>query len=70
MSAAGWAVTGDDGLVNVRSVSPTRRGALVNWLCTEKGLMATQKASDEDIERMWEANRGHSIVIPVSITPT
>lgn len=49
----GWAVIGRTGGISVRTVSPTRRAAIVNWLLTDKGLLATDVATDEQIERQW-----------------
>ena len=64
MEADGWAVIEDIGL-DLRSVSPTRRAALVNWLVTRKNMMATIYTTDEQIERMWDANRGDADVVRV-----
>lgn len=65
--ANAWAVV-DNGGINVRSVSPTRRAALVNWLVTERQLQATIFATDDDIERMWQANKGDALVSEVAVT--
>lgn len=62
-----WAVV-DNGGINIRSVSPTRRAALVNWLVTERQLQATIFATDEDIERTWEANKGSAEATKVAVT--
>lgn len=61
--ARGWAIVKEiDDSINVRSVSPTRRAAVVNWLCTERGLMALNTTSDDQIERIWRANkRGYDV---------
>jgi hypothetical protein len=57
MKAEAWAVV-EGGKINIRSVSPTRRAAIVNWLCTEVKMLALNTATDVDIERVWEANKG------------
>ena len=54
IEAEGWAVIDGQGVLNVRTVSPTRRAAIVNWLLTDKGLMAFDVATDEQIERQWQ----------------
>lgn len=66
-SAVGWAVIDDEGL-KVRTVSETRRAAIVNWLVTEAGLLVTQLHTDENIEAMWNAQRGDAITKKVHIT--
>ncbi len=51
--AKGWAVA-VDGVYDVTTVSPHRRGALVNWLWGI-GHMITNDYSDAEIEKLWEA---------------
>jgi len=67
MKTEAWAVI-DNGGINIRSVSPTRRAALVNWLVVERQLQATIFATDDDIERMWEANKGDAAATKVAVT--
>lgn len=50
-TARGWAVV-DDGLIDVRTVSLTRRAAIVNWLVTH-GVVIGSTYSDEQIEALW-----------------
>lgn len=64
--ARGWAVVEDEA-INVRSVAPTRTGAIVNWLCTEKRLLVLRETTQEQIERMWQANKGAAEVEAVQI---
>ena len=52
--ADGWAVINRHNAIEVRTVSPTRRAAILNWLLTDRGLMATHVATDKLIERQWE----------------
>jgi hypothetical protein len=42
------------GKIKIETVSPSRRGALVNWLVAgPPKLMIYQWTSDEEIERHW-----------------
>lgn len=52
--ATGWAIRLSDGKIDVRTVSPTRRAAIVNWLCVH-GMTPTIHATDADIEATWLA---------------
>jgi len=49
--AKGWAVA-VNGIYDVRTVSPTRRGALVNWLHIHIAPVLSS-ASDSYIEELW-----------------
>ena len=51
--AVGFAVV-QGGVIDVRTVSPTRRGALVNWLVVAVGLAVRSDWSDYAIERAWD----------------
>lgn len=62
----GWGVVDDEGL-KVRTVSDSRRAAVVNWLVTEAGCMIYDSFSDEQINVMWEAKCGDAMVLPVRI---
>lgn len=55
---AGYAVNivGPEGGIDVRSVAPTRRGAIVNWLFAN-GVMVTNQHTDDMIEAMWRSYR-------------
>ena len=64
MRADGWAVIWDDRII-VRSVSDTRRSAIVNWLVVVCGILVTNFTRDDEIECYWEANsqpRGARVV--------
>ena len=65
---SGWAVA-NDGAILIRTVSDTRRAALVNWLCTEGGWMALWNSTDAEIERAWRNRRGVAEVVPVTVLP-
>lgn len=62
----GWAVKDPEG-INIKTVSDTRRAAIVNWLVVEKGALATRTASDEDIEKAWRHLCGPSEVMAVTV---
>lgn len=62
----GWAVADPDG-INIKTVSETRRAAIVNWLVVEKGALVTREASDEDIENAWRHLCGPSEVMEVTV---
>lgn len=59
MIAYGWAVVGAgiNGEIDVRTVSPERRGAIVNWLVVTGNVFVRSDHTDEQIERMWDDRR-------------
>lgn len=68
--AHGWAVISKD-KIKVRTVSDTRRAAIVNWLVTERNILVRASWEDEDIERVWhENNRGDTQTICTVVTIT
>lgn len=67
MEADGWAIIEDIG-IDVSSVSPTRRSAIVNWLITRKGIMVYHTTTDEKIEALWSADHGNARAIPIKIS--
>lgn len=50
--ADGWAVTDDRGL-NIRTVSETRRGAIINWLVVAARVLVLANQTDDEIEYLW-----------------
>lgn len=42
------------GQIYVKTVSDTRRAAIINWLVTEKECLITVFHTDEDIESLWK----------------
>lgn len=54
--------------VNVRTVSPTRQAAIINWLVTDKHLMVLKGDTDETIESVWLRMRGDHEARQVLIT--
>jgi hypothetical protein len=51
--ATGWAVVTLSGNIFVKTISDTRRAAIVNWLVTEHRHLVMNSDTDEDIESMW-----------------
>lgn len=60
----GFGVVDDTGL-KINTISATRRAAIVNWLCTEAGVMPLKTSSDAAIEQMWTREAGDAMVVPV-----
>lgn len=70
MIASGFAVR-SFGKIDVRTVGPTRRSAIVNWLVTTANIMILRHHTDEHIETLWKGTKGRDHeVIYVDITPT
>ncbi len=57
MKAYGYAII-EGGEIDVRTVSPTRRAAIVNWLVIHRSKMIYAAATDEEIEKLWELYGG------------
>lgn len=51
MTSWGWAVVAF-GEINVRTVSLTRRAAIVNWLILN-GTLVLSAHNDTDVEELW-----------------
>lgn len=66
MSALGWAVIEGDA-IKVRTVSDTRRAAIVNWLLTERRKLIVEGTSDGTIEHYWTENCGDARAVQVAI---
>ena len=64
--ATGWAVAEHDKIL-VKTVSPTRRAAIVNFLVVERSMAILNHHSDHDIERWWTKYGGRAEVIEVDI---
>jgi hypothetical protein len=67
MVAEGWGVVDGD-VIDTSTIMDTRIGAMVNWLCRERGALMRSDASDEDVEALWEAKHGSADVRRVEIT--
>lgn len=55
MRVKGWAVKTADGEILIRTVSPTPRGAQVNWLYTSAAVVPTNAWSDDRINKTFSA---------------
>lgn len=71
MIATGWAIT-IDGRIKVETVSPTRIGALVNWLVVNHKLVVTNNVPDSLFEEAFAAHaeREKAALVQVTITAT
>lgn len=63
----GFAVV-QDGTLEMNSIYSTRRGAIVNFLVFGLGIHIYGGMTDEEIEQIWDRNRGEAAVYPVTIT--
>lgn len=75
MSAAvqGYAAVSHRGEILIKTVSETRRAAMVNWLVTEGRVMVFRDSTDAEIEDDFLnfcAKRGLASIEPVSIALT
>lgn len=62
----GWAVIENE-QINLRSVSPTRRAAIVNFLVTDRGRYISNSTSDHEIEAMFSRDRRGATAVEVTI---
>ena len=62
-----WAVV-ERGAIDLRSVGPTRRSAIVNWLYTEKKVTILNTYNDELIEQTWREWCGDAICTTVEVS--
>lgn len=67
ISARGFAVV-MDGKIDMRTVYPHVRGAIVNWLGTTGGVTVTNHTSDNHIFALWDQRRGDAQVQAVKVT--
>ena len=63
----GYAVV-EDGAINMNTVYPTERGAVVNWLCVVKRVVMHYKVTDDTIWCTWEDMRGSATICRVLVT--
>ena len=66
MPTRGWAVCHKN-IVQVATVAPTRRAAIVNWLATDKDIMALAECPDDVLEKLWKTLRDDADVVEVAI---
>jgi len=68
MHAEGWAVV-EDGEIDMRTVSPHRRAAIVNWLVVGPGIPVWDDMDDESIYRLFDIHKGPTTkTVPVRCT--
>lgn len=65
-NARGWAVVAS-GEIDMTTVGPTRRSAIVNWLVTAN-ILVTKWHSDQDIETMWRGAHYDADVVEVTVS--
>lgn len=63
----GWAVVADQ-KIKIRTVSDTRRAAIVNFLVTDRSCFIHGHMTDEEIERLWLQQRQGADVEFVTIS--
>jgi hypothetical protein len=68
-AAEGYAIV-EDGKIDVRTVSPTRRAAIVNFLVVSRGAFITNAMTDDIIDSIWRDRANGAYVIGVDIKPT
>ena len=66
-SKKAYAVIDGNG-INVRTISPARRSAIVNWLVVHKHCPIYQTTTDEQIEEMWKLWSDEAYVARVKIS--
>ncbi len=69
LSAEGWAVI-EHGSIRVKTVSHTRRAAIVNFLVAERRVPITAEHTDEQIDEIWQSMRQGAYLAHVTITAT
>lgn len=66
-TATAWGVIDHDGL-NIKSISDTRRAAIINWLVTDAGQFISSSHDDGHINALWDAEKGEATVSPIVIS--
>lgn len=64
--ATGYAAI-NEGIINVKTVSETRRAAIVDFLVVSAGVMVGAHATDEWIEDAWRRYGGTHEIVQVVI---
>ena len=67
--AAAYAVVENE-KIDVRTVSETRRAAIVNWLVVSRRIPIFLGTTDEEIEEIWDKFSGDAIVVGVEVSRT
>ncbi len=58
----GWAVT-VGGEIDMRTVGPTRRSAIVNWLVVDREELITHFTTDQAIDTLWSVYESENIKV-------
>lgn len=66
-TATAWAVIDHDG-IKVRTISDTRRAAIINWLVTDAHQFVSSSHEDDHINALWDSEKGEASVAPVCIS--
>lgn len=71
-SAKGWGIERHNGELLVRTISDTRRAAIVNYLITEHQVSLTIFDTDENIENLWRhyGQYAEARQVHIQTTPT
>lgn len=71
-TAPGWAVVKSNGLIHIKTVSDTRRAAIINWLVTEKQIPICAYHTDADVEAFWKHYGSYAdcrqIIVSLAVT--
>jgi hypothetical protein len=69
LRAIAWAVA-QDGMIDTRTVTSSRRQSIVNWLYAERDAFVVDTDSDAKIEAQWvtHSHDGGARVIEVDVT--
>ncbi len=67
MKSRAWAVIDND-QIDIATVSPTWRGAVVNWLVGSAGIMIWNCMRDQKIRDLWEQQKGTAECVAVDVT--
>lgn len=54
----GFAVRAKHGGILIRTVYPTKRGAMINYLIAHQNIFVCQHATDDEIKRAFEKTSG------------
>ena len=57
----------EHGKLCLRTIYPHQRGAIVNFLFTERSLPVFDGDSEEHIKKLWERHKGQATVVQVKV---
>lgn len=68
VSTPAYIVVTDDSKVNVRSISVTRRAAIVDYMAAvNRAGLITAAMTDEDAETLFKTLHGNARVVPITL---